>query len=157
MEPRMVSREAFTVVGLKCRSSIQNNVIPQLWDDFNKVCASIPHTVTDLTTYGVCFYGDGDDPAGDVFSYLAGVEVANADDIPAGMEAISIPAGDYAVFEHRGPLDKLPGTYQKIMAQWLPGSAYERVGTLDFELYDWRFRWGQPDSLLEIWIPVREK
>ncbi len=157
MEPKMESREAFTVVGLKCRSSIQNNVIPQLWEDFNKVCAAIPHTVTDRTAYGVCFYEDGDDPSGESFAYLAGVEVDNADDIPAGMEARVIPAHDYAVFEHRGALENLHQTYQKIYSEWLPAYALERVGTLDFELYDWRFRWGQPDSVLEIWVPVRKK
>ncbi len=157
MEPRFESREAFTVVGLKCRSSMQNNVIPKLWDDFNKVCSAIPHTVTDLTTYGICFHEEGDDPNGDSFSYLAGVEVSNADDIPAGMEAISIPARTYAVFEHRGPLDGLRATYGKIFSEWLPASAYVTVGDKDFELYDWRFHWGQPDSILEIWVPVREK
>ena len=157
MEPRLVSREAFTVVGLKCRTRMQDNVIPQLWDDFNKVCAGIPHTVTDRTAYGICYFEEGDDPAGASFSYLAGVEVDNADDIPAGMEALVIPAQDYAVFEHRGALDGLHQTYRKIYSEWLPANSLERVGTLDFELYDWRFRWGQPDSVLEVWLPVRQK
>ena len=157
MEPRLESREAFTVVGLKCRSRMQEGVIPKLWDDFNKVCAGIPHTVTDRTAYGICYYEDSDTPDSEEFSYLAGVEVSSAEDIPAGMEAISIPAHEYAVFEHRGPLDSLGQTYQFIHGNWLPGSIYEKVGTLDFELYDWRFRWGQPDSVLEIWIPVRKK
>ncbi|HOU71787.1 MAG TPA: hypothetical protein PLB85_00255 [Candidatus Syntrophosphaera sp.] len=57
MKPRLVSREAFTVVGFKCRASKQNNVVPRLWDDFNKVCAGIPHSVKDRTAYGVCYLG----------------------------------------------------------------------------------------------------
>lgn len=82
MKPRLVSREAFTVVGFKCRASKQNNVVPRLWDDFNKVCAGIPHSVKDRTAYGVCYLEEGDAPSGDRFSYLAGVEVSIANDIP---------------------------------------------------------------------------
>ena len=157
MKPRLVSREAFTVVGLKCRASKQNNVIPRLWDDFNEVCAGIPHSVKNRTAYGVCYLEEGDAPSGDRFSYLAGMEVSIANDIPPGMELLVVPANDYAVFEHRGALDNLCQTYELVYSEWLPASALERVGNLDFELYDWRFRWGQPDSVLEIWVPVRQK
>lgn len=157
MEPRIVTRAACTVVGLKCRTSMANNLIPALWDDFGRRMGEIRDTAADPACYGVCFYEEGDGPSGDYFSYLAGRAVTRAEELPTGMEARALPAGEYAVFEHRGALDTLQQTYGYIYKDWLPNSAYEMVGTQDFELYDYRFKHGQSDSVLEIWIPIQKK
>ena len=157
MEPRFTSRSAFTVAGLKCRTTMQNNVIPKLWDDFGKRMAEIKNHAVSWACYGICYYEPGDGPDGEYFSYLASLEVAGSAPIPAGWESYAVPAADYAVFEHRGSLDSLQETYAKIYDEWLPNSEYKMSGNMDFEYYDQRFKFGQPDSVLEIWIPIVRK
>lgn len=155
MEPRIVHRKALTVVGMKCRSNLQDNTIPRLWDDFNQRCKEIPDSLEKEGCYGICYYDEGDEPGGKWFSYLASVEVTALENIPTGMEARQIPESDHAVFEHHGSLDTLQQTYHEIYNKWLPNSEFRMAGTQDFEYYDQRFKYGQTDSVLEIWIPVQ--
>ncbi|MBW6513185.1 MAG: GyrI-like domain-containing protein [Candidatus Syntrophosphaera sp.] len=157
MEPRIVHREAFTVVGMKCRTTMADNQIPRLWEDFNPRARAVQHALFAQGCYGICFNEEGDEPGGDWFSYLAGVEVTELKDVPAGMESLLIPASDHAVFEHLGTLENLQQTYHFIYNQWLPQSEYVMLGSQDFELYDQRFKYGLPDSVMEIWIPVSKK
>lgn len=157
MEPRITQRDNFTVIGLKCRTTLQNNVIPKLWDDFGKRMEEIKNASGNRACFGICFYEAGDAPGGQYFSYLASLEVTDASQLPEGMVAREIPAAEYAVFEHRGSLETLQQTYRFIYSDWLVNSGYKMVGSQDFELYDQRFKFGQPDSVMEIWIPIARK
>lgn len=155
MEPRFETRAAFTVAGVKCRTTMADNQIPALWDDFGRRMAEIPNPAPDRKCYGVCYYEPGDGPPNnEFFSYLAGFAVTSDGQLPAGMERYDIPAASYAVFEHLGTLDTLNQTYTHIYSEWLPQSGYVMAGNHDFEVYDQRFKHGQPDSVMEIWIPV---
>ncbi len=91
------------------------------------------------------------------FTYLAGKAVTPDADIPSGMTCRFIPEADYAVFEHHGALDTLQKTYDRIFREWLPTSGYDYADQDDFEVYDQRFNYGEPDSIMEIWIPIRKK
>jgi AraC family transcriptional regulator len=156
MEPKIVHREAFTVVGMKCRSKPGEDPIPRLWDEFNPRCADIPNALLERGCYGIEFYEGDDDPSGEYFSYLASIEVSGVEELPGGMRSMRIPEADYAVFEHRGPLNTLMQTFQSIFRDWMPGSGYRMPGNLDFEYYDHRFKYNEPDSVMEIWIPVEK-
>ncbi len=158
MNPRFVYREAFTVAGMKCRTTMENNLIPQLWDDFMQRSDELANTIEPDNCYGICYYEEGDDaPGNKYFSYLASIEVSATQNLPVGMESRLIPAADYAVFEHHGPLDDLQKTYKAIYGDWYPTSEYKKIGDQDFELYDQRFKFGQADSVMEIWIPIEKK
>lgn len=158
-EPRIIHKDNFHVVGINCRSTMRNNTIPALWDSFNRtVCAKIPAAKDMTAALGVCYYEDIDEMTADTpFTYLAGFELSMDHEIPSGLEARTVPAADYAVFEHHGSLDTLHDTYNAIYNDWMPQSAYERLAADDFELYDERFKFGEPDSLMEIWVPVKKK
>lgn len=158
MNPRIVHKPAFTVVGMKVRTSMEHSLIPQLWADFDKRHDEIRDWIEPDNCYGICFYEEGDDAESSKhFSYLAAIEVSNTDFIPEGMISRTLPEADYAVFEHHGPLDNLQDTYQSIYGSWLPRSAYKVLGKEDFELYDARFKYGQADSVMEIWVPITSK
>jgi len=156
--PKIVHRNTTRVFGISCHSTMNNNVIPALWEEFFKICKKIPNPLYEETALGVC-YSISDDPTtpDTPFGYLAGVEVSAAETLPEGMEEITVPEGDYAVFEHIGALDNLHNTYNAIYGEWLPASGYEQSGDLDFELYGPHFRYGTAESVLEIWIPVKKK
>jgi predicted transcriptional regulator YdeE len=48
---------------------------------------------------------------------------------------------------------------EAIYKEWLPGSAYEEAYPCTIERYDEdRFKgWGDPDSEVEIWVPIKAK
>jgi AraC family transcriptional regulator len=64
-----------------------------------------------------------------------------------------IPAATYAVFTHRGSLDKLQDTYGMIFTDGLKG--YEMADVDEIEWYGKKFKYGQPDSEMDIYIPIK--
>ena len=90
------------------------------------------------------------------FSYLAGLDIPIETSVPEGLQERIVPEAQYAVFEHIGSLDTLQQTYQAIYRDWMPSSGYRRAETDDFELYGPRFKYGEPDSVMEIWVPVEK-
>ncbi len=67
-----------------------------------------------------------------------------------------LPGGRYAVFTHRGTLQKLPQTFDYIWGTWFLTSEEEIDFREDFELYDEHFLgYEQPDSEVDLYIPVK--
>jgi AraC family transcriptional regulator len=89
--------------------------------------------------------------------YIAAVRVSKVDEIPTGMVERTVPAGTFAVFTHRGPIQKIGTSVGEIYRDWLPQSAFRHAGIADIELYDYRFHGDREDSEMEIWISVTPK
>jgi predicted transcriptional regulator YdeE len=161
LETRFVDKPAFKAAGLKGRfDSATRNQIGQLWDRFNNIAESIPSAV-DGPSYGICLPPDTAEGA---FDYYAAFEIEANGELPAGIEAIEVPAQHYAVFTHKlvGPdvTESLWPTIQTIWERWLPASDYEYSGGPDFEFYDDRFKVDGPDGPsgeFDIYVPVRAK
>jgi AraC family transcriptional regulator len=157
LSPRFEHKDAFTVVGIARQFNMSNNTIPLLWNEFNQRREEIKHAICEAAV-GVCYYDSSYNSCPDkAFTYMAGYCVSSADDLPEGMVSRTIPACEFAVFEHRGALDTLQQTYDHIFREWMPTSEYEMVEQDDFEWYDDRFEFGASDSIMEIWIPVKKK
>jgi AraC family transcriptional regulator len=169
MEPRIVCREAFSVVGMQIittlRSTAVNMDLARLWMKFAPRIDEIGGRVDPAITY--CIRGNPADTENSQCemtdetqqSELVCAEVAYLADIPSGMTGLVVPARTYAVFTHKGSVFPihLRQTYGHIYGGWLPGSGYETDGGFDFELYDER-RFKAPDdpsSEVDIYIPVR--
>ena len=150
-EPEIRSREGFVVAGLARGYDMETRVaIPQLWQAFVPHIGSIPGRIG-AGTYGLCIPTQ---PPGDSFTYVAGVEVAAADGLEAPLQGFAVPAAEYLVFTHEGPLDTLQQTMAYIFGTYLPESDFEPAGTADFERYDDRFDPETGLGGLEIWVPV---
>ena len=68
--------------------------------------------------------------------------------------------GNYAVFAHKGSLDKLGETYDFIYNEWVKNGEYELISDYDFEYYDERFNhkdMNDPESTMFIYIPVKKR
>ena len=155
MEPKFVSLPAFDVVGTAYTGNNANQEIAQMWEhEFNPRWKEIKHAINTEVCYGVCLM-PSDLPQGH-FRYLAAVEVSKVEAVPQGMEVEHIPACKYAVFEHRGALDKLGQTYQHIYEEWLPKSGLKRAPGPDLEYYNSDFKDFSPDSILYLYVPVEE-
>jgi predicted transcriptional regulator YdeE len=101
------------------------------------------------------------DEATGAFSYIMGDVVVSLDRVPAGLTGSEIPAGTYAVFPVR-PKNRFGWGMAIGIAKryaytvWLPGSEYERAGTIDdFEYHDERSTGRNPE--IDLYVAVRRR
>jgi AraC family transcriptional regulator len=74
------------------------------------------------------------------------------------MSILTIPAGTYAVFKHKGIASDFFRTSQEIFGTWLPNSNYILEDRPHFEIMDNNYK-GPNDSESEedVYIPIRSK
>lgn len=149
MTLKTVERPAVTVVGLQIRTRPMSPDIPALWPKFVPRIDEIADIAEPNVSYGV-MRNDGA-----VLEYAAAVSVRSAQQLPAGMTSILLPAGTYAFFSY--PLSGLGKGFGEIHNELMPRSRYERTDAPFFERYDEKFDPRDPQSAVEIWIPVRAK
>jgi predicted transcriptional regulator YdeE/DNA-binding transcriptional MerR regulator len=151
MEPKIVTKPAFTLVGLRYFGRNENNEIPALWDRLNPRWHEF-NNQADCYAYGLCT--DMNDEG--EFEYVAGIAVTDASHVPEGMVIRQVPGATYAVFETK--LQGIHQVYEYAMNTWLPQSNYERGNSPDFELYDESFDPANPEeSKLYVYIPIKAK
>jgi len=156
MDVRIIEKEPMKVIGISTMSTLKNNTIPKLWDEFNRKAVQIENIKVHHVALGVC-------PPVDVksfdentpFKYIACMIVENFDKVPKGMETYEIPAQKYAVITHKGPLDTLQKTYEYFYNTWINDSENEFSGGAEFELYDKRFMFGEVESEMDIYRPIK--
>lgn len=78
--------------------------------------------------------------------------------IPDGFIYKEIPSYRYLVVEHIGAMERIYETYRKIYQEIIPSTPYIPIKDtiLHFERYDYRFHWYRDNSIIEIWLPIRE-
>jgi len=133
MEPKMVTRDAFTLMGVMERFAHGNEDFEGIWKRFMRYHDQIQPLSTDKVYYGVYFVID----EGKELDCLAGMAVADVDSIPDGLVVREVPAARYAVFECT--VETISDTYDWIFGQWLKTAPYARPGEnspkADFERY----------------------
>ncbi len=166
MEPVVKFVEAKRIVGMEAkfisaRSPDHNNnqVIPALWGRYAPRSGEIMNRLSPADMGVIsCMKNDSDQSHPDEMFYLAGAEVSdgssNHQAIPEGMVSIVIPAGSYAVFTHKGSLDKIGFTMNYIYGSWLLKSDYKLRDAPEFEIYDHRFNPSSESSEFNIYIPM---
>ena len=161
MKPVFKKLSEFKVIGLgekfiSILSTEKNNlfVIPALWDKY-LIRKNEIKKINNNVDFGICL------PVENKFKthpdeclYLACAEVQNFDNVPDGMITRLIPSGEYAVFTHKGKLDKLDHSMNYIYGLWLPKSGKKLREAPDLELYDSRFNLDSDASELDIYIPI---
>jgi predicted transcriptional regulator YdeE/DNA-binding transcriptional MerR regulator len=154
MQPKIVNRPAFKVVGLSYVGKNEHGEISQMWDRFNRVSQAIK-SINDKEAFGLCFSTvEGPSHPGE-FEYVSGFEVADDKAVPQGMVYRQVPAYKYAVFTHHGKLDTLGETYQYIYKTALAQAGLKpHPGKFDMEVYDEEFKFGQDDSKFYIYVAI---
>lgn len=129
-------------------------IIPKLWQTYMPRKHEIKNGMSS-NDLGVCFEVPAErQTRPDECLYVAAKEVSSIDEIPEGMEAFTIPAGEYAVFTHRGGVEKFELTMNYIFGSWLPSSGKKLRHAPDIEFYDHRFKLNSEDSELDVYIPI---
>ncbi len=158
MKVIVTEREPLKVVGMKISTTMKDNSIPQLWNDFIARMEELAEIAVPDCSLGVCLNEINADLEGsDFFDYLACKVVKDDSIIPSGMEYREIPAQLVAVFTHFGSLESLGETYDYIYNEWLPDSEYKMAAADEVEWYDSRFKYGDTESQMDIHIPIAKK
>lgn len=148
MEPQFVTKPAFTVVGLKIRTTPMNPAIPSLWDQFAPRIDEITNLAEPQVSYGLI-----DHFAENQLDYMAGCSVLHLDVLPVGMTSWEVPASTYAVFQTT--LATIGETFGYIYGVWFPATGVQQAAGLSFERYGESFNPDDPKSAqFDIYIPV---
>ena len=161
MEPRIVKKDAIKMIGLMYYGDNKNWEIPKIWEEFTPLIKNIPNILQVNEAYGLCFYTESTSKTG-LFYYLAARPVTSLEEIPIPLVGKTLPASEYAVFTHKGPLlgktNNIKDTYMYVYGTWLQNSPYVNPYSYDFEFYDERFTGSDnPESEIDICIPIRKR
>jgi AraC family transcriptional regulator len=149
LQPTIITKPAFSVVGLLLHTQPMSPDIPALWDKFVPRMAEIPHPAAEHASYGLMGRFD---PATGMFDYMAGNLVTQVDQLPASMSRWDIAASTYAVLETT--MTGIGETMDYLQRTWLPASEYDPSDAPSFERYGEAF---SPDNpVLEIYVPVHK-
>ena len=118
-EPKILTKPAFTVIGMKYRGKNEHGEIPQLWGEFMAKAGEIKDKPEPEICYGVC---DNYDDADGEFDYVAAFEVGGEVEVPNGMIKWDMPAQTYAVFTCTLPT--IREAYQYAYKSWTAGIRY---------------------------------
>ncbi len=148
--PRFAEHGGMTVAGLCRRYSFETNVgIPEQWRDFGGRAGEIAAGTGELF-YGVCYNSDDEGN----FDYMAGVEVTTDNNLPDGMDAVTVPPGRYIVFTHSGDIADFRKTAYTVWHKGLADADVTHRPAPDFELYDHRFDASTGRGDVEYWVPI---
>lgn len=152
MQANIITKPAFTVVGLRIHAKAMSPEIPALWGQFAPRIDQVPHLAEPHVSYGMM---DNFNEAASELDYMAGVSVTNADALPTGMTVWNVPAATYVVFETTIPT--IGETMWKVHSEWFPASGYRQAPGPYFERYGETFNPNDPTSKISIYMPVEKK
>ncbi|MBC6998106.1 GyrI-like domain-containing protein [Cytophaga sp. FL35] len=157
MQPRIEFLTEKKLVGHFLSMSLQNNRTFELWSGFmpkkRLVKNRIGTSLYSLQVYPKSKRESVFSPAKEFVKWAA-VEVSEFEN--DDFETMILPAGEYAVFIHKGPPSGFPETMNAIFNGWLPNSGYELDNRPHFELLGEKYKNNHPDSEEEVWIPIKE-
>ncbi len=156
MQPQVLELPELTIHGLsKTFRNRDHSAIKQLWETLERGFATCVETCN--SRYGVNKVTDG--TIGE-FSYTAGVPVA-AEEVPAGLQEVDIPAGRYAVARANvGPgadFETPEDAVAWVWAEWLPTSDWEGLDELEFIRFDSSFDFTSKVGEVTLAIPVAKR
>jgi AraC family transcriptional regulator len=150
-QPRIVSRGAFLVAGLRYEGRNEHGEITALWErDLLPRLGELAPLRPNRDCYGLERWPVPPLPEG-AFEYIAGVEVTSLDSLPPGMVGVTVPARTYAVEVAQGPSD-IARVWSHVLGEWLvQAEGYVRAGGYCFEHYPPTFA---KDSRLFIYFAI---
>ncbi|MFI6703879.1 effector binding domain-containing protein [Streptomyces sp. NPDC050509] len=158
MRYRVVEKEQFVVAGRKARVPlVHEGMNPAIADFIRSIGQETIGRITALSDQepeGIVAVSDGLDPSraeGTELDYYHGVVTRAA--VPEDLDALTVPAGTWAVFENSGPFPQaLQYLWRDVFTQWFPSNPYRsRPGP---EILRTRLSPDGARADAELWIPV---
>jgi predicted transcriptional regulator YdeE len=130
-------------------------IIQKHWSEFNAELKrrKLNQNGGNWTKYGITFKTDKK------YFYLTAIPVTNFT-IPDNFTYLEIPKGEYKIFTHQGKMENIKKTLFEIYKIVLPKSNLKtedqtETGFIHFEKYDYRFKWNDPNSMIDIYLPIK--
>ena len=154
MNYEIVTRKSCKVVGLQVELTVSQNenhkIIANHWKRFNR----------ELGSKGMRFDGSWlkygiTKKINNQYTYLTAIPKMT--DVVEFAEE-ELRGGEYIRFEHKGNMGLLKSTILGIYTKFLPESNFEldeSRTTIHFEQYDHRFLWNKPNSIIDIYVPIK--
>lgn len=159
-QPRIEIIEELRLIGQRVRMSFINNKSQNLFKTFmprkNEIKNSVDPDVYSVEIYDNNMFFEPFDPTKE-FEKWAAVKVSACSKVPAEMDCLIIPSGEYAVFTYKGDGRKVSETYQNILQNWFPNSSYQLDHRPHFALMGEKYINEDPDSEEELWFPIKKK
>ncbi|GAB5409302.1 MAG: hypothetical protein BalsKO_16670 [Balneolaceae bacterium] len=157
--PKITQTESILLVGKRIHTSLYENKTKELWQTFGPLRRKVKHQINS-DSYSVEIYDSSlkmkNFTPDTKFQKWAAVAVTKFEDIPASLETLIIPAGEYAVFTFKGLQSDYSDFANFIFMQWLPSSKFELDNRPHFEIMsDTYFGPMNPHSEEEIWVPIK--
>jgi AraC family transcriptional regulator len=158
MRYRVVEKEEFRVVGRKARVPLVhegvNPAIAAFIREIGQETLQRIQSLSDQVPEGIVSVSDNLDDSraeGTELDYYHGVVTRAA--APEDMDALTVPAGTWAVFESSGPFPQaLQYLWRDVFTQWFPSNPYRsRPGP---EILRTRLSQDTAQADAELWIPV---
>jgi Uncharacterized protein conserved in bacteria len=152
MEYRIVRKNAFRVVGVKLRTTIENGECykstPLFWNSL--IQAGGQNNILSLMNqepYGLLGVSNyTDDFSTGAFDYF--IACSTDKPIPEGMAEFIVPESTWAIFScNFTNAEAIQNFEQRIVMEWLPTSGYEFAKAPDIEVY-------ADNGKTDIWVPV---
>src|SRR5436190_20172845 len=161
MKKELTNKSEIKLIGLTARTNNKNEMISQvsrigeLADRFwsQNIASQIPNrkyqgvTLSVYTEYDSNEHGD--------YTYFIGKEVSSFEDIPTGLQQLTIPAAKYQKFTT--PSGKMPevviNAWQEIWRMLSEDIGGDRAYQADFEVYDHR-AYDPANTTLDIYIGI---
>lgn len=143
LEYKIVEKPAFTLMGTgrHFNSETSYQEIPAFWTEY---LAREKREV--IGQFGACIDGNGSD-----FKYLIADVYQPWQEIPEGYEAVTFPAGTWAIFPCR--MDNLQDVNTRMWKEWLPACKEYKLG------YNCNLEYYTPpeENYAELWLPVERR
>jgi predicted transcriptional regulator YdeE len=151
MQPKIVNREAFRVMGVVGHFQSAAENFGPLWEkEYMAVHEQIEPLSAGEGHYGVYLGADHSKP----IDYMAGMTVQDEAVAPQGLEVRKVPAALYVVFECS--FHAIGPTYGHIWGEWLQSSPYEQdTSRRGFDYFPPGTTGGE--SPMQIWFPVKRR
>ncbi|MGE8203547.1 zinc ribbon domain-containing protein [Heyndrickxia sp. NPDC080065] len=160
-QPRFITKEGFTFVGVSTRTNNATEVtpegkIPEMWSNYygQQTANRIPNPVDSSKT--IALYSDYESDVTGDYDFSIGTLVRDKEELSKELVVKTVPSSTYAVFTtSKGKVfDIVPMAWFEIW-KWFETSGVERTYTGDFELYDERC--ADPDNAqVDIYIAIKQ-
>ncbi|MBD3892070.1 GyrI-like domain-containing protein [Olleya marilimosa] len=158
MTPKIINTKPIVIVGLKANLSFTTNgqgtakLAKQFMPNRNHIVNRVGSEKFSIQIYDQFDYSKMSPNT--LFEKWIGVEVSNAKALPSDMEVLTIPTGQYAVFNYKGKPDGFFKAWQYIHTTWLPKSGYNLDDRPHFEKLPEDYHPSNPEVEEEIWVPI---
>ncbi|MFK7936646.1 MAG: GyrI-like domain-containing protein [Saprospiraceae bacterium] len=158
LQPAIITTSQKHFIGMHLEMSLANNQTFSVFRTFmprrNEVAQRVDDKVVDIRVYPTDYYAAFSPMK--PFIKWAAVEVNAIENIPTGMESITLEGGKYAVFTYKSNGNP-SAVFNYIFREWLPHSGYNLAERPHFDRMFEHARLSEVPLDEEIWIPITEK